>query len=119
MTNDINNKIEALTAEVERLKAAQPTPVDRVAEGKWRDLMHQQSEARASGAASTFFSRADLAAMRAASPDTQAIVRDHRNAPRGPAYQVPTSQPVSNVRGPGGGGWVRETPLRNGLGQGK
>jgi hypothetical protein len=50
----------------------------------------------------------------------QSVVKDQQNAPRGPGYQVPTSQPVSNVRGPGGGtGWGYVAPIKNGIGQGK
>jgi hypothetical protein len=118
-----DKQIEALQAQIDRLKASQPTPIDPAAAGAWRDKMHQLSEARALRDAKSSFSRAELAAMQAAAPDDQCkeiALRDCR-APTGPSSQgiIPTSQPISNVRVGGGGGWQHPIPIRNGLGQGK
>jgi hypothetical protein len=87
------------------------------------DAAHQMRERRASEGALSHFSRDELAAMRAAAPDDQCreiAMRDAR-APTGPSSQgiIPTSQPLSNVRVGGGGGWQRTIPIKNGLFQGK
>jgi hypothetical protein len=123
MTDETNKQIAALSAEIDRLKASQPTPIDHAAASRWKDKMHQLSEARALRQATSSFSRAELAAMQAAAPDDQCkeiAMRDCR-APTGPSSQgiIPTSQPISNVRSGGGGGWQHPIPIRNGLGQGK
>ena len=110
----INDKLEALQAEIERLKASAPTVVDHAAERAWRDQQHQNSERRA--AAYNPFSRADLQAMREAAPDSvcQAIVADNRGG-TGPRSQA--AMPANATPGPmtppgAGSGWMRETPLR-------
>lgn len=108
----LSDKIEALTAEIEKLKAQAPTPVDDAAVARHRDAIHQLSERRTSQF--NPFTREQLAAMQAACPDPQAIVRDHRGAPTGPARVIPNSpQPTNAVRSvPGDGtGWFRETPI--------
>jgi hypothetical protein len=122
MTDKTNKQIAALRAEIDRLKASQPTPHDPAAVGAWRDKMHQLSEARALRQAKSSFSRAELAAMQSAAPDDQCkeiAMRDCR-APQGPSSQgiVPTSQQLSNIRSGAGligsnTGWRRDTHLTN------
>jgi hypothetical protein len=85
--------------------------------------MRQIAERRASQGALSHFTRAELAAMRSAAPDDQckAIAMRDSRAPQGPSSQgiIPTSQPISDVRSGGGGGWQHTVPIRNGIGQGK
>jgi hypothetical protein len=118
-----DKQIEALNAKLAALEASQPTPIDKAAEGKWRDEMREIAERRALRDAKSSFSRAELAAMQAAAPDDQckAIAMRDSRAPTGPSSQgiIPTSQPISNVRVGGGSGWARQIPIRNGIGQGK
>ena len=117
-----DKQIEALQAQIDRLKSSQPTVIDKAAEGEWRDRMHEIAEQRALRDAKSMYTRAELAAMQAAAPDDQVkaiALRDGR-APTGPSSQgiIPTSQPISNVRGPGSG-WLAPRPIKNGLGQGR
>jgi hypothetical protein len=110
-------KLAELEAEVARLKSAQPTPIDRAAEGAWRDKMREIEDRRALRDATSFYSRDQLAAMSAV--DAQAIVHDQRNAPRGPSGVIPSTARATAIRPTGGSGFQHLTPLRNGLGQGK
>jgi hypothetical protein len=116
-----DKQIEALSAKLAALEASQPTPIDNAAASRWRDNMHQLSEARALRDAKSSFSRAELAEMRSACPDPQLLVRDHRGAPLGPTSEgaIPTSQTVSNVRVGGGTGWGYVAPIKNGIGGGR
>ena len=82
-----DKQIEALSAEIDRLKALQPTPIDHAAASRWRDKMHQLSEERALRQAKSMFSRAELAAFQAAAPDDvcrEIAMRDCR-APTSPS----------------------------------
>ncbi|MFZ2081592.1 MAG: hypothetical protein WAV38_34085 [Xanthobacteraceae bacterium] len=109
MTNE--DKIAALEAEVDKLKASQPTPVDAAAVGAWRDRMRGFDEARASAMPPSVVR--DWAVI----PDdvVKAVGCRDARAPAGPSSQgvIPSSQQVSNVRSGGGGrgGWSREVPL--------
>jgi hypothetical protein len=123
-----DKQIAALSAEIAALKASQPTPIDKAAEGKWRDEMRHIAERRASQGALSHFTRDQLREMAAACPDPQNIVRDHRGAPLGPTSEgaIPTSQTVSNVHSGAGligstntSGWRTPPPVKNGLGQGR
>ena len=118
-----DERIAALEAQIAALKATQPTPIDPTAVSAWRDKMHEIAERRALRDAKSFFSPADLAAMRSAAPDDQvkAIALRDARAPTGPSSAgiVPTSQPISNVRVGGGTGWGYVAPIRNGIGGGK
>jgi hypothetical protein len=124
MTNETNKQILALEAEIAKLKSSQPTPIDREAEAKWRNEMHQLSEARALRDAKSFFSRAELAAMQSAAPDDvcRDIVRDNR-APTSPSQAGVSGQVTrvnTNVGLPGSNtGWSTPVPIKNGLGQGR
>jgi hypothetical protein len=120
-----DKQIEALQAEIDRLKAQQPTIIDHAAAGRWKDKMHQLSEERALRGAKSFFSREDLAAMKAAAPDDQCkeiALRDCR-APTSPS-QAGTSGQVTKTSSNAGlvgstKGWSTPVPIRNGLNQGR
>jgi hypothetical protein len=93
----IQDKLDALQAEIERLKAAQPTPIDHAAAARWKDEQHASAERRA--AAYNPFTRSQLAEMQAAAPDNvcAGIVRDNRAVP-GRRSALPPSQQLSNGR---------------------
>jgi hypothetical protein len=120
------DEIAALTAKVNALEQQLPPTMPSEKEiAAHRNEMHQLAERRA--AAFNPFTSDQLAAMRAACSDNDAsaIVHDQRGAPQGPASIIPSSSGTS-VRGSvgrgtvgGGSGWAHQTPLRNGLGQGK
>jgi hypothetical protein len=116
MTN--KEEIAEIRAELDKVKR-QLSGTDMPSEAEvaaYRAKVHADREARAS--AYSPFSRADLDAMRDASPDTQAIVRDQRGAPHGPASIIPSTARATGIRARGTG-WQHHNPLRNGLGQGK
>lgn len=125
MTNETNKQIEVLQAEIDRLKAAAPTPIDHEAASRWKDQMHQNAEQRALRDAKSGYSRAELAAMRAAAPDDvcrDIAMRDAR-APTGPS-SAGTSGQVTKVSSNAGlvgsnSGWQTPRPVKNGLGQGR
>jgi hypothetical protein len=120
MSDDSKQQIDQLRAEVEKLKAAQPPTYDHAAAAAWADHVHQIREARATRAAAVGFSKADLAAMRAAAPDDvcRAIAMRDNRAPTGRPGTIPIDQQQpTSVRGvgvpPGGGtGWQTPAPLR-------
>ncbi len=108
-------EIAALKAEVDKLKASQPTSYDPAAVGRWQDEMHQMRERRASSHMP--FSRSDLDAMRAAAPDDvvrNIAMRDNR-APTGPSSAGTSGQTMRVSTSPGiigsNTGWAREIPL--------
>ena len=103
------NELDALKARVAELEAkANPKPFT------------PEPYQRFDPTANISMPRSTMLDMANAVPDdvVRGIVRDNR-APTGPSSQgvVPTSQQISNVRGPkavgGGTGWMRETPLTN------
>jgi hypothetical protein len=106
---DLKSELEALRAEVERLKPApMPSEADVAAH---RAAMHEASERRMANASA--FTRDQLVAFQAAVPDeiVRGIVADG-HAPIGPTGMVRTSQQTTDVRGGGRGtGWAREVPL--------
>jgi hypothetical protein len=108
----LEDEVKALRAEVDRLK---PTPMPTEKEvAAFRDEIHQMKEANAMKGAPSFFSRADLDAMRSACPDNECkeiALRDAR-APTGPSSVgiIPSSQTISSVR-VGGSGWQRPTSI--------
>jgi hypothetical protein len=117
MTDNTNKQIEALSAEIDRLKASQPTPIDHAEASRWKDRMHQLSEARALADAKSMYSRVELTAMRAAAPDDvcrDIAMRDAR-APLGPSSAGASGQVTkvsSNAGLPGSNsGWQSQTPL--------
>jgi hypothetical protein len=124
MTDKTNKQIAALEAEIDRLKATQPTTIDRAAESEWRDRMHQLSEERALREATSSFSRAELSAFQAAAPDNvcrDIAMRDAR-APTGPSSAGTSGQVTktsTNVGLVGTTGWQTPRPIKNGLGQGR
>jgi hypothetical protein len=108
--DDLKSELEALRAEVERLK---PTPMPSEADvAAHRAAMHEAAERRMANASA--FSREQLAAMQRACPDEtmRGIVADGR-APTGPTGMVRTSQQTTDARQPpsGGTGWAREVPF--------
>jgi len=120
-----DKQIEALQAQIDRLKASQPTPIDHAAAASWRDRQHQLSEERALRQAKSFFSRSDLAAMRAAAPDDQCreiAMRDAR-APTSPSQAGVSGQVTKTSTNAGligsNSGWSTPRPIKNGLGQGR
>jgi hypothetical protein len=117
-----NDQIAALQAQIKQLEAKitpppMPTEADVAAH---RDKMHQLNEARATAAAMVGFSKADLAAMRAAAPDDvcRDLARDARS-PLTPSGIIPRDPTSGHGRVSSGTGWQTPTPIRNGLGQGK
>jgi hypothetical protein len=107
---DLKSEVEALRAEVERLK---PTPMPSEADvAAHRSAMHEAAERRMANASA--FSREQLAAFQAAVPDeiVRGIVADGR-APTGPTGMVRTSQQQTDLRPAAGGGtgWAREVPF--------
>ena len=124
-----DKQIADLQAQIDRLKAQQPTPpMDPATVAKAIDKAHQMRERRASEGALSHYTPAQLREMSAACPDPQALVRDHRGAPLGPTSEgaIPTSQTVSDVHSGAGlvgstnkSGWRTPTPIKNGLSQGR
>jgi hypothetical protein len=113
----IQDKLEALEAEVARLKQSTPTVIDHAAAARFKDEMHQASEARASRF--NPFTRDQLDEMRQAAPDNvcAGIVRDNQASPTVPRSVIPSSG-ATDVRGPlvppgSGSGWSREVQLSN------
>jgi hypothetical protein len=113
-------RIEELQAQIDRLKASQPTPIDHAAAGRWKDEMREIADRRALREAKSFFSRAELAAMQSAAPDAQCreiAMRDCR-APTSPS-QAGASGRVERVHtnaglpGTNTSGWRPQTPLTN------
>jgi hypothetical protein len=121
---DLQAQVADQQAQIDKLKASIPTPTPQptaAVEAAHQDRMREMSERRMSLAHA--FSKADLAAFRAAAPDDvcRALARDAR-APLNPRSVIP--ERGSGVRGPAvppgsGTGWARHVPLKNGLGQGK
>jgi hypothetical protein len=108
--DELRSKVNALERQISGADVLSEKDIAR-----HRDELHQASERRMSLAHA--FSRADLAAMRAAAPDDvcKGIVADGR-APLGPKSIIPTSQQLprgGGSAGPAGGGtgWMRETPI--------
>jgi hypothetical protein len=116
MNDKTDKQIAALSAEVDRLKASQPTTYDAAAAARWRDEMHQMRERRAS--ACLPFSAADLDAMRAAAPDhvVKSIALRDARAPMGPSSagtsgQLTKTSSNAGMLGSNTSGWAREIPL--------
>jgi hypothetical protein len=109
MSDALKTELEALRAEVERLKP-KPTPSEADVAAH-RAAVHEAAERRMANASA--FSRDQLAAFQAAVPDeiVKGIVADG-HAPTGPTGMVRTSQQTTDVRGGGPGtGWSREVPF--------
>jgi hypothetical protein len=116
--DELRAKIDALERQQRQLTPpSYPTEAEVAAH---RDKMHELAERRATASAMVGFSRADLAAMRAAAPDDvcRDLARDGR-APLIPKPVIPESE--WNVRGrvSSGTGWANPTAIKNGLGQGR
>jgi hypothetical protein len=113
MTN-IDEKIAALTAEVERLKAREPTPFDEASVAAQRDRNHQASERRMRGASA--FTREQLREMAAAcsTADVQDIRR--RGAIPGPSQagssgQITKTSTNAGLVGSNTSGWTAPRPF--------
>jgi hypothetical protein len=105
---DLKSELEALRAEVERLK---PKPMPSEADvAAHRAAMHEAAERRMANASA--FTRDQLVAFQAAVPDeiVRGIVADG-HAPTGPTGMVRTSQQQTDLRPARGSGWAREVPL--------
>jgi hypothetical protein len=123
MTDD--KRIAALEAEIDRLKASHPTPIDKAAEGEWRDRMREIAEQRASQGALSHYTHGQLRAMRAAAPDDvckDIALRDCR-APTGPSSAGTSGQITKTSSNAGligsNSGWRNPVPIKKGLGQGR
>jgi hypothetical protein len=114
------SEIAELRAELDKVKRQlTPSPMPSEADvAAYKAKVHADREARMSSF--NPFTRDQLAAMRAATPDSevQGIVHDQRGAPTGPASIIPSAARATSIR-PRGTGWQHHVPLRNGIGQGK
>jgi hypothetical protein len=106
---DLKSELEALRAEVERLKPA-PTPSEADVAAH-RSAMHEAAERRMAGASN--FSPDQLAAMAAACPDDVArdiVARGGMRPPSGHGAGGTVSAPLSRAH-PDTSGWRESTPI--------
>jgi hypothetical protein len=82
-----DKQIADLQAQIDRLTAQQPTPIDHDAAARWRDRQREIADRRDLAGAKSMYSRAELAAFQAAAPDDvcrEIALRDCR-APTSPS----------------------------------